>query len=208
MQWLLQTSLMSAALLSAIANASVLTAERLLTAPRPGSGVPNPSGNRALVGVKTFSFKEDRYDNVLYKVKIPSSDSISDATTPSYNVEVISRNTSSGFWLTDDFAAYIDSKSSTLYAKDLSTSYMHDDTQDWIKVGAFPAPVDTAQVARKSDGKVSLVFSAQVYGDGDLNAVKKHDESEAVKEWDRVKGEWNGFVCNKVDADVFRPSSL
>jgi len=191
MQWLSQASLLSAAaLLFNFSCASVLTPERLLTAPRPGAGIVNPAGTRALVGVKTFSFEEDSFDTTLYQVNIPSKEQLQDATFLSSNdLEAISKNASSGIWLTDDVAAYVDSDSNTLYAKDVSTSKSDNVLQGWTAIGTFPAPIDTIQVARKSDNEATLVFSAQVYGDGDIDAVKKHDESEAVKEWDRVKGE-------------------
>lgn len=123
-------------------------------------------------------------------MNIPSKEQLQDATFLSSNdLEAISKNASSGIWLTDDVAAYVDSDSNTLYAKDVSTSKSDNVLQGWTAIGTFPAPIDTIQVARKSDNEATLVFSAQVYGDGDIDAVKKHDESEAVKEWDRVKGE-------------------
>ncbi|UZJ50735.1 hypothetical protein CBS101457_000055 [Exobasidium rhododendri] len=187
MQWVRQAGLLSAFLLFATTHASVLTAERLLTAPRPDSGVANPSGSRALVGVKTFSFKADSYDNVLYHIKLPVGHDIKNVAPLSSKLDIVSKNTSAGIWLTDDVAAYVDSDTNTLYARDLSAGKVENKEDDWDVVGVFPASVETIQVARKGKDLATLVFSAQVYGDGDIEAVEMHDESEAVKEWDRVK---------------------
>jgi hypothetical protein len=188
MLWTGLGTLLGIMALASASSASVLTPERLLTAPRPGPGVANPSGSRALVGVKTFSFKEDKFDKTLYHLDIPSNKDLKDDQSISTKLTIISKSASAGVWLSDDVAAYVDAESNTLYAKDVSAGKEEDTLKGWETVGVFPAPIDTLQVARTGKGKAVLVFSAQVYGDGDLEAVKKHDKSEAVKEWDRVKG--------------------
>jgi dipeptidyl aminopeptidase/acylaminoacyl peptidase len=193
MQWILQAGLLVAAALLTLSNADVLTPERLLSAPRPGSGVANPSGSHALVGCRTFSFEKDSYDDALYKLLLPSSKDLESKSAFDEKLQIVSHNTSSGVWLTDEIVAYVDASTNTLYAKDVVSEDHNEDT--WKAVGVFPAPIDTIQVSRsKTADTVTLVFSAQVYGDGDLYAVKKHDESPKVKEWNRVKVYDNTFI--------------
>lgn len=178
---------MSTLLFTDHTQAAVLTPERIVTAPRPGNGVANPAGNQALVGSKTFSLEKDAFSNVLYLLNIPTlMDEISNFQLLETNLRPITEKASSGFWLSNEVAAYIDSLDNTLYANDLGSSSSLE--VEWVKVGSFPAPVSSVQAIRSEDGKAShLVFTAEVYADGDLEAVKSHDESDAVKDWNRVK---------------------
>lgn len=196
MRFPLLAGLMSTILLKPALQAGVLTPEKLLTSPRSGSGIANPAGTRALVGCRTFSFEEDSFNEVLLLVKLPTSaKDIIEISPESTQLESISRKVSSGFWLSDDVAAFVDSADNKVYAKDISTDSIDDYDEGWTAIGDFGAPINDIKAARSSNGVAThLVFSAQVYGDGDLEAVKKHDESEAVKEWDRVKGEYRLWV--------------
>lgn len=173
-------------------QAAVLTPEKLVTAPRPGNAVANPAGNLTLIGSKTFSLEKDAFSEVLYLMEVPTlQKEIGNFDPLETQLRPISKKVTSGFWLSNDIAAYIDSSDNTLYAKDFgsrSSSSASSEEDDWYKVGSFPASVSSIQAARSEDGKAThLVFTAEVYADGDLDAVKGHDESNAVKDWDRVK---------------------
>jgi hypothetical protein len=182
--------LMSALMLNATSQAAVLTPEKLLTAPRPGDGIANPAGTRALIGCRTFSFKQDAFNEILYVLELPStSEAIQKTALDATNLEAISHKVSSGFWLSNDIAAYVDSADNKVYAKDVSMDSLDEGQESWTAIGTLDTPIDDVKVAFSESGTAkSLVFSASVYSDGDLSSVKRHDESDAAKEWERVKG--------------------
>lgn len=161
----------------------ILTPERFITAPRPGVGTANPAGTQALVGCRTYSIEKDAFDECLYLVDLPAS---TEGIEPaSRELHILSANTSAGFWLSNNIAAYIDPEDFCLYAKDLSVR----NSLDWTRIGSFPVPVKSIKVARGQDGIAThLVFSAEVYADGDILKVQEHNASDAVNEWQRVKG--------------------
>lgn len=196
MQFPFIAGVMSALLLKTTSQAAVLTPEKLLSAPRPGDGIANPAGTRALIGCRAYSFEEDAFSEVLYILQLPTTPEAIRQTTPESNqLEAISRNVFSGFWLSNDIAAYVDSADNKLYAKDVSIESPDDGQESWTAIGTLDAPIDDIKVAFSENGIAkSLVFSASVYSDGDLSSVKKHDESDAAKEWERVKGEC--IVCS------------
>lgn len=165
----------------------LLTPERHISAPRPGNAVVNPAGTSALVGVKFYSFESDAWDETLYHVGIPANFEATQATSrDSKEPQVIAKGVTGGFWLDSDTAAYINATDNTLYAKSIRASIT---AEGWSAIGTFPTSIDTVQIARNgADAVTTIVFSAQVYGDGDIYAVKDHDKSKAVEEWQRVKG--------------------
>lgn len=182
-------SLMSAIVFENASSSAVLTPERLIAAPRPGNGVANPAGDRALIGCRTYSFENDAFSEALYSINLPqAADKISQAKPETNQLHSISKKSSAGFWLSNDIAAYVDSSDNKVYARDVSTKHLDDDEESWHTIGQFDSPINDVKVARDSQGiATTLVVSAQVYSDGNLSAVKEHDESEAVKEWQRVK---------------------
>lgn len=164
-------------------SSNLLTPERLISAPRPGIGIANPTGTRALVGSRTFSFEKDCFEEQLYLVDIPSSTNANEYV--SYELDVLTTRVSSGFWLSDQIVAFLDPADNSLYAKSI-----YDKSSKWSCIGSFKVHVKTILVARDSSNIAThLIFSAEVYADGDLEAVKNHDESDAFREWNRVKGE-------------------
>lgn len=184
------TTLLAAA---CAAKHSLLTAQRLIEAPRPGSGIASPVGHAALVGVSTYSFDSNVKSKVLYALHLPNASwsSTGEGYRPIQKPTPIVHNATSGIWLGPEEAAWI--IDGTLYGKNLSAAAGVPDPKDHgFRIGAFPAAPQTMQVAGAGldADRVQLVFSAQVYDDGDLAKVAEHDASEESQEWERVKGEW------------------
>ena len=195
MQIPLMAGLLGASSIQNALKSAMLTPERLISAPRPGAAVVNPSGSRALIGVKAYSFDREKWDETLYHVAIPSTtEEIKQADAAMSGPLAVAKGVSKGFWLSDDVAAYINATSNTLFVKQMTVTdsdvQQSASSSSWTEIGSFPTSVEAIQVARGEDGSAtSLVFAAQVYGDGNIHAVKSHDESEKVQEWKRVKGE-------------------
>lgn len=152
----------------------ILTPKRLIAAPRPGIARANPSGDAAIIGARTYSFEEDSFNSVLYHLELKD---------PGKERVIVTRNASDAFWLSDTHVAFVRSSDNRLVVHDLAQD---DGGKEPVEGATFPAPIETIQVARHED-RLTLVFSAQVYGDGDLYKVKEHDDSQAVAQWKRVK---------------------
>ncbi|PWN49301.1 alpha/beta-hydrolase [Violaceomyces palustris] len=179
---------------SAADPANLLTAERLISAPRPGTAVVSPESTSALIGTSSYSFQDHFTSKVLYSIALSPSQglqpassldtSTSAASSTSQPVVPVAYNATSGFYLSDTEAAFL--IGDTLYAKNLSAG-TPDPKDPGFRIGAFPAPVDNIQIVRVSDTSAVLVFSASVYDDGKLENVLAHDQSEIEQEWNRVK---------------------
>lgn len=148
---------------------------------RPGTGLASPEGTSALIGTSEYSFSSKSTSKVVYHVPIPSHGSAASFIT-TQPTELV-RNTTSAVFLSEDEAAYV--IGNTLYAK---STKKPDADDKGTKAGEFPAPVDNLVAVGAGEEGVTLVFSAEVYDDGVLENMPKHDKSEVEEEWSRVKG--------------------
>lgn len=177
------------------AMSRTLTPELVLSAPRIASVAVNLAGTRALVGSSQFDFASDRWNKSLSALSIPSaSTAISSAPTATAihtalhdagDKEAAKHAATEGFWLSDNEAAFV--VDGDLYVKDVTSSAASEDDLG-PKAGAFPTDVSNLRVAISGKDTITLLFSADVYlSDGDLTAVKKHDESPEQEEFGRAK---------------------
>lgn len=163
-----------------VSDDDILTPERLISAPRPNVAKANPAGDAAIFGARTYSFERDDFDNALFYLNLSNLTESGDERT------IISRNASDAFWLSDTHIGFVRTSDNRLIVHHVAGRSVTEKSSDPTEGSSFPAPIDTVRVTRHN-GRVTLVFSAQVYGDGDLCKVKEHDESSAVAEWKRVK---------------------
>lgn len=208
------------------AASQLLTPTRMLEAHQLKSLAASPNGAHALVGVDRWSFSKDEKRQALYLVDVPSETSAEgdadlDASLRSHGPALLSSRTNAGVWLSDDEFLFIDEASSTLYVKHISDAVQgagyaaHEEVlSSAIKaakhpgnfVGIFPTKVGDMRVSvgkesgsdstQKQD-KATLVFSAEVYADGDITRVSEHDKSDEVKTWDNVKGVSPAAMCSE-----------
>ena len=166
---------------------NTLTAERMLAAPRPGSAVASFDGKHALIGASQHDYEKEETDKVLYLVDIPPADGAAQKKQGSEKIPLVGKTTE-GIFLNDEHVAYL--IEDELYYKNINDENI-DASNPGTKIGSFPASISNLRVVRpagQKDGKVTLLFSAEVYDeDGDFLKVKEHDESPREKQWEDVK---------------------
>ncbi|KDN40688.1 hypothetical protein K437DRAFT_238726 [Tilletiaria anomala UBC 951] len=198
------------------AERGVLTPERMLSAPRPGSSVASPSGMLAVVGTSTYDADSETTKKALHLVHVPASSH--DDVGP---IQTIVHNTTAGFFLSNSEVVYVLENAETseqhLFYKDISR-FSGGNLADagasdaGIHIGTFPAPVENIKAVHSSDASsATLVFSATVYDvDGDLSKVREHDESPEEELWQEVKvydnamvRHWDRFVSPHKRSQLF-----
>lgn len=143
---------------------------------RPSAAVPNQAGDLAFVTVSKYSFEDKKNHKTL--VVLPLESTFASAEFPLDKGEV--------FWLTGTTLAHVvEGKNSNLeiYAHDCIGSYSTATASDEpLKVstegrliGSIPSK--TATNFRFNPASKHLVFSDNVYEDGNLTSVKEQDEA-------------------------------
>ncbi|PSR70526.1 hypothetical protein PHLCEN_2v13565 [Hermanssonia centrifuga] len=154
----------------------VFSPKDLVTLARPGTGVANSAGDLLIVPVSKYSLDDKKNHKSIFIAPIEST------VQP---LEIPLANGGDAFWLDYRTVAHaVDEgegkdKVKTLYA--LSIKYETESSTTTLStldtsalIGKFPtASVGNFKFNSKSD---YLVFSDNVFPDGDINAVKKHDE--------------------------------
>jgi dipeptidyl aminopeptidase/acylaminoacyl peptidase len=198
MRFLLSFITVLAIMTATIKTQEVLTAKRMIEAHQLDALSVNPAGSHAVVGVKRFSFEKEETSKALYLLNTSGKEAIP---------KLLSTKSSDALWVSDEEVAYLDDK--TLYVKHIDIADDHSshehglmhDVAHYVKqlpgstrigqhgkhAGIFPTAPANLRISRKSDHEATLVFSAEVYADGDLTKVPEHDKSEAVKEWQEIK---------------------
>ncbi|KAF5360440.1 hypothetical protein D9756_004707 [Leucocoprinus leucothites] len=144
---------------------------------RPSAAVPNQAGDLAFVTVSRYSFEDKKNHKSL--VVLPIESSFTSAEIPLDKGGEI-------FWLTGTTLAHVvEGKDDNLeiYAHDCTGSYSAATASEeplkiateGILIGSIPSK--TATNFRYNPASRHLVFSDNVYGDGDLTTVKDQDEA-------------------------------
>ena len=157
----------------------VLTPEALVSAPRPSEAIFNARGTDAIVPVGQPDLATGKVHTTLRHVALRDG-SWRERDEPR---EFAPGN--QGVFLSDTAFAYLNNK--TLYVKHL------DDTGCGREVLHFPTYVHNLK-AMHAHNTTTLIFSASVYDDGDLDAVPQHEKSHAAQEWQRARTYDAGFA--------------
>ncbi|KIJ64627.1 hypothetical protein HYDPIDRAFT_112010 [Hydnomerulius pinastri MD-312] len=148
----------------------VLSPQDMLSLPRPGAPVANAAGDLALISVSKYSFDDRKTHKSLAIVALEAGSQAYDLPLPSGG---------DAFWLDERTIAHVvetgkdKDKKQELFAIPVTFDKGSVSTGEPVSAGSFP--VTTAADFRYSKTGV-LVFSAYVYADGDLQAVKANDE--------------------------------
>ncbi|KAJ3557124.1 hypothetical protein NM688_g1641 [Phlebia brevispora] len=143
---------------------------------RPGTGVANSAGDLLIVPVSKYSLNDKKNHKSIFIAPIEST------VQP---LEVPFANGGDAFWLDDRTIAHaVDEEEGKETIKALYAFSVKYETQDTASVVSVPEspilvgkfPTSTAANFRVNSQADTLVFSDYVFSDGDLKAVKKHDE--------------------------------
>ncbi|CAL1712862.1 unnamed protein product [Somion occarium] len=157
-------------------GSDVFSPKNLLELPRPGVGIANQPGDLVLVPVSTYSFKEKKNNKSIFLAPIEST------VKP---LEVPLANGGDAFWLDSRTVGHAveegegKDKVKVLYAisvkvdTDTTTIQIYPDSP--VFIGKFPT--STAGNFRFTGRSEYLIFSDDVYEDGDITKVKEHDEA-------------------------------
>ncbi|TFY83863.1 hypothetical protein EWM64_g147 [Hericium alpestre] len=153
------------------AGSDVFTPKNLIELARPGAGLANPAGDLVLVPVSKFSFEDKKNTKSIFIAPLESS------ITP---LEIPLTTGGEAFWLDSKTIGHVvgdeGTKTSSLFAISIEITPQSVSTpQPPALVGSFPTTTLTNfQYAAKPG---VLVFSDNVYEDGNLTAVKEHDQA-------------------------------
>ncbi|KAK0519576.1 Dipeptidyl-peptidase 5, partial [Tilletia horrida] len=196
------------------------TPSALIEAPQVGAGIVSPNGLHALVGVSEHDLGSPAKvttRKTIYHLGLPahiagrrsgSKDKDKDGPALAKPQPLVHTVTEAVF-IGDDEAVWL--HQGTLYYKNVSQPNL-EPFLPGTPVGAFPDGVEvtTLKAVSVSDKKRTLVFSAEVYDDGKLEAVKDHDESDVEQEWERVRAydstfvrHWDRFIKNNKRSQLF-----
>ncbi|KDQ62499.1 hypothetical protein JAAARDRAFT_30397 [Jaapia argillacea MUCL 33604] len=152
----------------------IFSPKDLVELARPGSGSANDVGDLVLVPVSKYSFEDKKNNKFIYIASVEST------IKP---LEIPLANGGQAFWLDSRTIGHVTSasegKPQELYA--ISVKYEADTDAFDVPpppalVGAFPTGTSPSNF-RYSAKAGQLVFSDYVYEDGNLTAVKEHDEA-------------------------------
>ncbi|KZT73924.1 alpha/beta-hydrolase [Daedalea quercina L-15889] len=158
-------------------DVNIFTPKDLVELVRPGTGLANPAGDLALVPVSKYTVSEKKNNKSIHIVSVES------AIQP---FEIPLTDSGEAFWIDSRTVGHAVSegedknKVMTLYA--ISVKYEAESPGATLSVPEAPRLVGKFPTSSASNFKYSaeagrLVFSDYVYSDGDLEAVKKHDEA-------------------------------
>ncbi|PCH40235.1 alpha/beta-hydrolase [Wolfiporia cocos MD-104 SS10] len=138
---------------------------------RPGTGVANPAGDLVILPVSKYSLEEKK--NLKWISIVP----VGGSAQPNPEKIPLEKG-GEAFWLDDRTIAYAaedgegEDAVTALYAH--SVQFTSDVSSAPVLIGKFPT--STPSSFKYSAAANVLVFADQVHADGDLNAVKKHDQ--------------------------------
>jgi len=147
---------------------NVFSPRDLVQLPRPGNGIINPGNDLAIVPVSVFEGSENQ--------KLLSITSLNSSISP---IQLHLAKGGEAFWLDERTVGYVVSEKDQApqlfaYSVDYSTESLSAPHPP-VLVGSFPEASVSNFVYSSSSNL--LVFSADVYPDGDLHTVKEHDEA-------------------------------
>ncbi|KAH7885298.1 Alpha/Beta hydrolase protein [Phlebopus sp. FC_14] len=153
------------------ASPDVFSPQDMISLPNPGTPLANEAGDLALIPVSKYSFDDRKTHKSLAVVSLEAGSQIYDLPLP---------NGGDAFWLDSRTVGHVveigkdKDKTQQLFAIPVTFDKGSVSTGEPVSVGSFS--VTTAADFRYSSSAGVLVFSAYVYEDGDLSAVKENDE--------------------------------
>ncbi|KAJ5591514.1 uncharacterized protein N7459_001883 [Penicillium hispanicum] len=148
------------ALGSVVGSAAALTPEQLITAPRRGEAIPNPSGEVALFSTSQYSF-QTHSSSTWWSLMDLSGGRISQLTNDSNVSELI--------WLgsTDSSLLYINSTNADIPGGiELWIADISDFDKSRYKAGSLPASFSGLKTAITESGDIHFLVYAKSYGNG------------------------------------------
>ncbi|KAK7681545.1 hypothetical protein QCA50_015277 [Cerrena zonata] len=153
----------------------VFAPKDLVELPRPGAGIANPPGDLLLVPVSKYSFKDKKNQKSIVLAPIEST---------AKPFEIPLANGGEAFWLDSRTVGHVvDEGEGTEKVKALYAISVHADagvpsiqalSDSPLLIGKFPT--STASNFRFTGRAGYLIFSDEVYADGDITKVKENDE--------------------------------
>ncbi|KAJ7644021.1 Alpha/Beta hydrolase protein [Roridomyces roridus] len=155
--------------------ADVLSPKNMLELGRPGAAVANDAGTLALIPFSKYSFKDNKNNKSLFLATLEST-----AKPVEIPVRLPLPKGGEAFWLDDRTLAHAVENDGNLdlYALDIkfeTTPNSLSVAEPPTLIGSFPTT--TATNFQYSPASGILVFSDNVHADGNLSAVKEHDEA-------------------------------
>ncbi|KAF9533220.1 Alpha/Beta hydrolase protein [Crepidotus variabilis] len=152
--------------------ADIFSPKDLVQLGRPGAAVASPDGDLAIVSYSQYSFQDKKNEKSVYILPISSSYSKKKPAHITFD------KGGETFWLSSRTFAHVvaDDDDSKVYTYDVSLDG-HITTSESAHIGSIPAK--DAGNFKYNTKTGNLVFSANVYEDGDLSNVKEKD-----KAWD------------------------
>ncbi|KAI0702288.1 Alpha/Beta hydrolase protein [Cytidiella melzeri] len=150
---------------------NVFSPKDLIELERPGQGVANPAGDLLLISSNKYSLKDRKNIKSIYIASVEST------VQP---LEIPLANGGEAFWLDARTIAHAvgegdgKEKLTTLYAVSVKYETELITPDNPVLIGKFPT--DSASNFIFNGKSDYLVFADNVYSDGVLKAVKKHDE--------------------------------
>ncbi|KDQ16985.1 hypothetical protein BOTBODRAFT_64483 [Botryobasidium botryosum FD-172 SS1] len=143
----------------------------LVELPRPGAGVANTAGDLVLISVSKYSLKEKKNDKSIYIASIRS-------TSAPFELPILSGG--EAFWLDSRTIAHVVEGDGTQDIFAISVEYTIESETvtpgSPVLIGKLPSiGITNFRYAAPH----TLVFSAAVYADTDINTVKEQDEAWA-----------------------------
>ncbi|KAF8895353.1 Alpha/Beta hydrolase protein [Infundibulicybe gibba] len=155
--------------------ADIFAPKDLVGLGRPGAGVANAEGDLVLVSFSKYSFEEKKNKKSIFLAPLES------AVKP---LEIPLAKGGEAFWIDSRTVAHVveGDKNLEVYALDIKFETERDGFAGTLNsphpptlIGTFPTKSATNFRYSRSSG--NLVFSDYVYADGNLTAVKEHDEA-------------------------------
>ncbi|KAI0689068.1 Alpha/Beta hydrolase protein [Cytidiella melzeri] len=152
-------------------GSSIFSPKDLIELARPGTGVANSAGDLLLISSSKYSLKNKKNNKSIYIASIEST------VQP---LEIPLANGGEAFWLDSRTIAHAvaegegKDKVIALYAVSVKYETESITPDSPVFIGKFPT--DSASNFIFNGKSDYLVFSDNVHSDGDLKAVKKHDE--------------------------------
>ncbi|KAL4080653.1 Alpha/Beta hydrolase protein [Scleroderma citrinum] len=151
-------------------GSDIFSPQDMLSLPRPGDPLTNAAGDLALISISQYSFDDRKTHKSLAVVPL-------EVGSQEHRIP-LSRG-GDAFWLDPRTIAHVveaeEGKKQDLYALPVTYEKGSISTGEPVLVGSFP--ITTAADFRYSAPSGVLVFSAYVYADDDLKAVKENDEA-------------------------------
>lgn len=156
-------------------GSDIFSPKDLVELKRPGTGAANDAGDLVLVPISKYSFEDKKNENSIHVTPLESTTKPLDIPLPKGG---------EAFWLNSRTIAHVveEDEALTIYALDIKFETETEGNPGLLStpeppllIGKFPTK--SATNFRYSASSGYLVFSTYVYSDGNLTAVKEHDEA-------------------------------